>query len=330
MHHIQGVNVEGFWDTHDFAFDLDSHVTFFIGQNGTGKTTLINLMAAALTADFQTLDRLTFRKITITLAPSGKQKAPPQIILTKTPRKERRFELVEYRIRTGKTGSKEIKFALDEAEEELFIRRSYLEHRYLQKIYRNKSTGLIAMLAELVSVNWLSVNRNPLAEHKQSERSFESTVDQKLDSLSNDLVRYFSTLSKQKDDEIRTFQESMIISLVDTQKSHDLFDISRLKKLDEYEDALNSIFDELNVSKDTSTSLISAYMKRGRKLKKRTEKDSKSGLHVEDVMVLVNLGRIEEVVRKWEQLQDRLNSIFAPQERFLRISEQLFQMSTPE
>ena len=67
MHHVSKVAVEGFWDTHDFRLQLFPQVTFLIGQNGTGKTTLINLIAAALTADFRTLYRIAFRKIIITL-----------------------------------------------------------------------------------------------------------------------------------------------------------------------------------------------------------------------------------------------------------------------
>ena len=67
MHHVSKVAVEGFWDTHDFRLQLFPQVTFLIGQNGTGKTTLINLLAAALTADFRTLYRISFKKITITL-----------------------------------------------------------------------------------------------------------------------------------------------------------------------------------------------------------------------------------------------------------------------
>ncbi|MGA8613764.1 MAG: ATP-binding protein, partial [Xanthobacteraceae bacterium] len=65
MHHVSKVSVEGFWDTHDFELPLFPEVTFLIGSNGTGKTTLINLIAAALTADFRTLDRISFKKIVV-------------------------------------------------------------------------------------------------------------------------------------------------------------------------------------------------------------------------------------------------------------------------
>lgn len=88
MHRITRVTVEGFWETYDFKFSMNEDVTFFIGQNGTGKTTLINLIAAVLTADFRTLDRTPFKKITIHLNQFEKEKSP-YISVSKKMRKER-------------------------------------------------------------------------------------------------------------------------------------------------------------------------------------------------------------------------------------------------
>jgi AAA15 family ATPase/GTPase len=39
---------------------LDRKFNFIIGRNGTGKTTVINLIAAVLTADFERLDKIQF------------------------------------------------------------------------------------------------------------------------------------------------------------------------------------------------------------------------------------------------------------------------------
>jgi len=330
MHHIQSVSVEGFWDTHKLGFELKPHVTFFIGQNGTGKTTLINLVAAALTSDFRTLDRIAFKKITITLTPGEGLKEQPQIIVTKVSRKDRPFEFVEYRIKTGKPGP-EIKFALDEAEEELFARRRYAAEHF-EMIRRRSFTGIASALSELVSVNWLSVNRTSLADRPPSERpaSFESSLDLKLKALSDEIVRYFSTLSKMKDDEIRQFQESMIISLVEAHEGLDFLDVRRLDKLDEYEVALKTIFNELGVSQTKSESLTADYMRRGRALKQATRGRNDEPRSIEDLMVLVNLRRIEEVVKRWHLLQGRLSKIFAPRERYLKIARDLFQRKTME
>jgi len=88
MHQVDRVDVEGFWDTHNLKVQLHRDVTFFIGANGTGKTTLINLIAAILTGDFLTIERTPFKKITITLTSSETAKAPT-ISVVKTRKKDR-------------------------------------------------------------------------------------------------------------------------------------------------------------------------------------------------------------------------------------------------
>lgn len=204
MYLISKVSVEGFWDTYNFNVPIDHDVTFFIGQNGTGKTTFINLLAAALTADFRTLDRLPFKKIEISLLPKRKGEKP-SITVTKSEKRGRPFEIIDYRIVPGGGNPKEIKFSLDDTEEQMMLRRMRSD-RHFREYYHSFQNGILPALRDLVQVNWLSIHRMSPQEQNREERSFDSSIDQKLSVLSNDLVKYFATLSKQKDDEIRAFQ----------------------------------------------------------------------------------------------------------------------------
>jgi ATPase subunit of ABC transporter with duplicated ATPase domains len=131
MHHIANVAIDGFWETHSVELRLFPEVTFLIGQNGTGKTTLINLLAAALTADFRTLDRIPFQKIVIYLTPNDKGESP-RITVSKSKRADRPFELIEYRLNSGGHNSKDVKYSLDDIEEQLAMRRFALEPRRIQ------------------------------------------------------------------------------------------------------------------------------------------------------------------------------------------------------
>jgi predicted ATPase len=298
-------------------------VTFFIGQNGTGKTTFINLLAAALTADFRTLDKIPFNRLEIILKPKIKGERPA-IVVTKTKEKDRTFEVVNYIITPGGVDQKEFSFSLDDAEEQIMLRRLRHDPRYFEH-YKRFQSGLLPVLTDLVKVNWLSIHRMSPQDRPRDDRTFESTIDQKLEGLSNDLVRYFSTLSKQKDDEIRAFQEYIFVSLIQHREDVDPFNNKRLDLVPQYSEALQTIFKELHVQGDTSK-LLADFSRRAAENKNKSAKRRKgSGLTFDEVIFRIGLYRIEEVVQKWEELQGRLQTIFRQRDKFQAIADELFQ-----
>lgn len=332
MHRITRVTVEGFWDTHDFKFAMNEDVTFFIGQNGTGKTTLINLIAAVLTGDFRTLDRTPFKKITINLNQIGKEKAP-YISVSKKMRKDRALEYAEYTISDGKANSKEVKFSLDEDAPGIDVRYS-IEDRWVDYSRRIRMR-VSRLLSEIANVNWLSVNRLTLAAPMREDRSYETLVDKKLEGLSNDLVRYFATLSKRKDDEIRKFQESLFMTLLEQHEDFNPFEIRNVyrKNLPQYKNVLESIFAELHVQKDSYDAVIKKFIDTAseiiKKFQERQEKDEhKSMLYVNEAVFVSEFKKIENIVERWLVIQDKLNFIFMQRDRFISICDALFQRKT--
>lgn len=322
MHHIAKVAVEGFWENHDFELRLFPEVTFLIGQNGTGKTTLINLLAAALTADFRTLDRIPFHKITIFLAPNGKGVAP-KITISKAKKSDRPFEQIEYRVNSGAPNSKDIKFALEDIEEQLTVRRVGADPRRIQDYYRRLSLGLAVNLKELVQVNWLSVHRTVSGDRTQERVSYESSVDQRLESLSNDLARFFATLSRQKDDEVRSFQESIFISLLDQPEGKNLFDARQLNHIDDFKDALINIFKELHIPHSKTESKLLSFINRAEQTKTNFQ-NLKGHVAFEDVIILLGVRRIADAVDRWKDLQKRLSTVFSSRDRWQKITNELF------
>ena len=98
MNYIESVDIEGFWGEHPISFNFHDDVNFIIGINGSGKTTAVNMVVAALTADFSELDRLEFSKITIKLKSKGSRKKP-SVTISKKPNKEGPFPSIQYEIK---------------------------------------------------------------------------------------------------------------------------------------------------------------------------------------------------------------------------------------
>lgn len=333
MHHVSKVAVEGFWETYDFELNLFPEVTFLIGPNGTGKTTLINLIAAALTADFRNLDKIPFRKLTITLNQINNGDKP-RIIVEKVNNKSQLFESISYKIKDGKKGSKEIDYSLGDVEGQVLLRRYMIEGRPHRERYLSaKSNDLVEKIKSIVTVNWLSVHRTPSVERTREERSYESAVDQRLEALSNDLVRFFSTLSRRKDDEVRLFQESMFISLIEGQNESALWNTEHLNNVPHFVASLESIFNELHVSQPAISKQLDLFEKAGEDIERRLnspEGSAQRNLHGNDLAFLLNLRRVSVVVDRWGNLQEKLADIFAPRDKWLKIANELFQRKKME
>lgn len=332
MHRIDNVEVDGFWGDYSFGFPLLKDVTFLIGPNGTGKTTLVNLIAAALTADFRALDRIPFKRITIKLNKIGRTDEPT-IIVTKSRRKERTVEQIDYRIRSGKPGTSEHRFELSDTEENLYFRRLTSDHRAIQDYYRRASIGISRHLRELVNVTWLTVQRTSSAPDRSE--SFDSPIDIALENQSNLLVRHFATLSARKDERVRSFQEFIFASLLDSYSGPQMLKLGKQADIGKYEEALQSIFKELHVDEQSAGILIGSYLNRVdevRKayLKKRKAKKDDGLISSSDAEVMMGLARVDAVIDRWEKLQDELSHIFSQRDKFVDILNALLQRKRVE
>jgi predicted ATPase len=327
MFQIHRIEVDGFWETHQLKVQLFSDVTFFIGPNGTGKTTFINLLAAALTGDFVTLEKIDFKRITISLrAIEGPRR--PSIIVSKAPRKERGIEGIDYRIKVDLPNNPELKFSFDEVQD-FFLRHGEVPPRNVRSnYYRRASMGVEAALKDLIQVQWLSVHRAPIRASRD-ERTYESAVDRKLEDLSNDLVRYFATFQKEKDEQVRLFQEYIFFSLLEPAEDLGaLFSKISEEPTEDHQMMMVDIFKELHVADTGIGERISSFFESaGNAARNLTNSNP---LTMKDISLLIGLRRINGVADRWKTLQSELSEIFAPRDNFIRITNELLQRKRVE
>jgi predicted ATP-binding protein involved in virulence len=323
MHHIRRIEIDGFWDNHNLKLRLHPDVNFFIGPNGTGKTTLINLIAAALTVDLPTLMRIPFRKITIGLNSTEGQKSPSISVTKLSVANERSNSGFEYRVRKNEGGEEERLLMTDP--EEVVVRGGQLVRRW--SMDHRKRSPVSSVLAELVHVQWLSVHRSISEYSSRDDRAYESMVDRKLESLSNELVRYFATFSKQKDDKVREFQEYIFVSLLEQTGVNQIFERDEAERLLDHEMTVAEIFKELHVQNTGIDELIKSFFEKAAVAAKKAANDP---ITAEDFALLVSLRKIREVTDRWNKLQEQLKIIFAQRDQFITIVNQLLQRKKVE
>jgi len=315
---LDRIEIAGLWGSRDVDLRLRGNVNFLIGPNGSGKTTVINAVVAALAADVRALAHLRFETIRITLkAVQGRKK--PIVEVRKTTDSADAPESITYFIRSS-TSAKPDSYALDEMDD--FFRYSVARRRRVafRRRFPSEANTIRERLDELFRLSWLSIHRSKSFRHLEDEDSYDSTVDNKLSDLSNEFVRYFSSLSQQSSQELLRFQESVFLSLLMEQRQQALLSSLRKMDLKQEEDALTEIYMELKVSPERFRKRVSDHFTQLRRLvQKFDSKEGPTEITSEEFSTLMTNIRVHHVVREWNELREKQDAIFEPRETFLGV-----------
>lgn len=293
---------------------FDDDVNFLIGPNGSGKTTVLNLIASALSSDFDQLENFIFDSMTI-IFKQKKSNKKPKIILEKNIPND---ELI-YKVYKSSSSEPKIfvfdKYDLNEFDERIrtggIRRRNSMAHNRQHIELRNT-------LNEFYDVSWLTIHRLP--RHLQDERSYESSIDIKIKNIRDQLVRYFSLLKTNAQDEIMQFQEFVFLSLISSNLDglkidKDVLNTKEEKKL------LTDIFKEFNIKEQRYYREVGEHFSKLDGVYKKILNNEK--LEGSEGIVLLENSRIHKVVNEWIAIKENQERIYKPQETFLDILNNL-------
>lgn len=319
MNKIDKIKIEGFWGDKSIEIKFNSDVNFFIGVNGSGKTTVINLIAAALSADFPTLERLSFKMIHIKLSEIGGTKKPV-IEVKKNQSKRLSYQHIKYYIKEMASEKFQV-YSLDEYEEKILIRRQ-MKRRQLITIPERKETGVSSKLKTIINTSWLSIHRSN-SQNGLQEESYESSVDKKLDELSSEIGKYLSILSAKISEETEKFQKNIIFSLLTGQTQDQVLSAVKELNLKEERKALEEIFKKLDLNnKKELKALDKLFIGVEEALSKY---NLNQRVTINELDSLFTLFRSHRVVESWKSLLKEQEKILSPKTTFLKVLNSLFQ-----
>jgi ABC-type Mn2+/Zn2+ transport system ATPase subunit len=302
---VESVSIVGLWGSRNLDASFFEDSNFLIGPNGSGKTTVINLIAAVLTADWPTLSRIPFSRVRLVLN-DQETGSKSTVAVDKSFDRQRRFPSLSYRFEDDK-GPRD--YSGDDIDRQM---RHHPTRRMIGAIFEE--------LRSVVRVQWLSIHRSPLQSADDDEDdSYESTVDQKLDELSRELIKFFSKLASAGEAESEQFQKTVFTSLLYGQTSQwDLITSVKSLNLDHEKTALEEIFRKFGVPEraysDQLTehfNLVSAALSSGIQL---------STPHL---IALVSMRSIHLVVKDWQSTLERQLEISKPKEQFLSLLNEM-------
>ncbi|MCA9733043.1 AAA family ATPase [candidate division KSB1 bacterium] len=317
MFHIELVEIDGFWEKHKIRTKFYPDANIFIGKNGTGKTTFMNLLQAALRADLEILQSLDFTKITIRLSDYKRIRT---ISITRENTVDEPFETAIYKI-----GRRKFTVPL--------VPRDPAGRRFrMARSLREQYSELKEQIGSLVNVSSLSVHR--IAYDAAIEEDYflprtkrkirRSPIDERLEELINDLTSYQLSLAEKANEVSSKFQKEVLVSMLYDEK-FDNFEIEKAWniELSKEKDELSKAYKELGAwDKKISKKIEEHVAALNRSLDNiRIFKDGEDSytINLNDILPIPLLRRTQHIINLSLDAEKQKQSISRPIRQFVQL-----------
>ena len=317
---IKDVEVKGFWGRTTATASFFTDVTIFIGLNGTGKTTFINLISAVLTVDLFQLSSLQFEEITINLVDLNKN-SRRKITVTNSQEGSSASTLNVFNVYKYKVGTNtytvsltpDARFKRPVTEREVFL-------RFLSPEVRRQYSALKQEISSLVEISQISVYRQVSNESFEADpRQRVTAVDERLQQLFERFSRYQLKLETQLNERSTLFQQEALGSLLYNEE-FDEFNSQRLNEVSEIdletqEDKLSKAFKELGI-KGKSEQIRNHINKLREALQGLKSPNEKKYVSVDDVFALPLIYRTNRIIDALNKSEEDKRKIIEPRQKF--------------
>jgi predicted ATP-dependent endonuclease of OLD family len=315
---IARVEIQGFLDQFALSTTFEAQTNFIIGRNGTGKTTLINLIRACLECDSSALVGIAFRSVAITFASSESRNRPKLTIL---------------KANSASTASPGIEYSFRESAEAEPLRAKStaasggLPSALYWDIFsddRPRDEGLEDIRKVLPRVVWLSIYRGPIQKHRTgllgstSERS--NPIDEKMNDIVVSATKYLSSLDKRYSDLLENFQKKYFLSLLNAS----LTDPAESYPYDlaAEQESVKEISNEIFSDKEANKTQISAHFSKARTSVAKYQ--NTKTMNYSDAISIGDTIRLHRLIADWQELKKTREGIYSQKSLFEKmVSEML-------
>ena len=308
---LRSIVVEGFRGaSKPIRIDLKRDANFLIGQNGTGKTTFINIVSDCLMCRYQSLMNSPFDRAEIHFRHAD-NRHKPYLIVEKDYDDFGEIESLSFSFWDFKTK-----------------RTPTFSYQIKSRIYRRGDdvSGAVAQRRILYELNrrfkltWLSINRASGLGQKMPEAV--SDLNAKLDNTLQRLSTYFTRLDSQFASEMQKFQQEWFMSLLVSQKREALNLTATDFDADNEGSQIREMLSGIGIQESHFSAKVDRHVKAIRRVTTEDPRESSVDVfnHIADTY---DISKLHFLVGQWADLQEVKKEIYATKTRLVDVANQM-------
>ena len=319
---IESFKITKLWGyREDINLTFNNNVNVLIGPNGSGKTTVLNLLHSILTADIPKLLEVPFEQAEIKL-----KKINGGSALTITVKVDTTSNLLKLTVGKNET-TLNIADISSRNLPEFYQRGSYGRNTTIRGFADDASVMVSEefynKLMDLVSIVWL-----PISRYLSVTEDEEDDIMTELEELLEDISHYHSRLNTQLSKRYKEF-EHQVLSAILYSKEHDQLDLilnslpSKLPTKTEKQQLLRA-FKVAGLLDEQMQMKINEHFAAAEAVLKRVGEREKVSWDIEDILVVPLIRRTQNMMEYARELEEDRENIFAPLRRYEEIVNAFF------
>lgn len=309
MYLLDSIKIDGFREKHTVGISFHSDINFLIGENGSGKTTILKIVLGILSANYVSLSSLPFKKAQLKLR-NNQDKRMAEISINV----EKSCEKIFFQIL--KNNKKIFGFEIN-MDSKLLRNSDFYENRRgfpvnrweLERNYffNKKMKEVEEEIRKYVEFDDLSVERLSFNISSVRERERDTSIDRILGEVVHGLVGYFKNLSLTATQADSALKELYVMSLLTSPKSSYSQQSLSASVMAE---KLANILKTFSVSKSKYQKVLEDFLTTYR-FEEQQQKMGPDSI------------RMKQIVDRYDEVEKKKKEIFAPKDMFLEVVNKL-------
>lgn len=301
MFFIKEIEVNGIWEKNNIKTPLFRDANIFIGHNGTGKTTLMNILTAILKVDAKKMTENKFKKAKIILSNAQGTIKTMQV----------NFESAFIQYKISRDTYKIPIVSQMELQPSMQFNSKY---RYLVMEQRNACTKIFEVVNQFCQLNNISVHRelhDNTVNENEPRNSNIIAVDKKIQELTAEVSAFYRNIDIGVKNIFNKFQKHMLLAMLYDER----FDtIEKMNENYPIEDLQKGL---LNAYKNTGLTQIDARVKSHinkieSSLKVKRELQPGQTWQANDAFPLTSYMRSIDIVKELEKAENEKQKLLRP------------------